>query len=88
MRPGRSRSWDELAAPNVPTMDFVFTACEKAAAEARHHAQPRRLRRRWSAQTGPLLLAVSERGRVWLSLLNRRRSWLGASQGRHGKEWR
>jgi hypothetical protein len=40
------------------------------------------------ARTGSLLPTVSEGGTVWLSLLNRRRYWLGASQGRRGNEWR
>ncbi len=43
----RSKSWDELAQPGAPEMDFVLTLCDQAAAEACPVLPGRHMRAHW-----------------------------------------
>ena len=43
----RSKSWDELAQPGAPQMDFVFTVCDQVAAEVCPVPPGRQMRAHW-----------------------------------------
>jgi arsenate reductase len=43
----RSKGWDEFAAPHAVPLDFVFSVCDKAAAERDRHWPGRPMRAHW-----------------------------------------